>query len=58
MGRVQVVLSDETEKQLRGAIFRSKGMRKGNISEAIEEAIADWIEKQAKMELEKEAENK
>ena len=46
MGRIQVVLSDETEEKLREAIFKSKGMKKGNISDAIEEAIEDWIEKQ------------
>jgi hypothetical protein len=48
MGRVQVVLKDETEERLREAIFKTKGMKKGNISDAIEEAVEDWIQKSMK----------
>jgi hypothetical protein len=43
--RLQVVLNDDTEARLRDAIYKTKGMKKGNISEAIEEAIEDWIAK-------------
>lgn len=46
--KLQVVLSDETEQRLRDTIYKTKGMKKGNISEAIEEAIEDWIEKSLK----------
>lgn len=48
MGKITLVLDDEREKKFRKAIFESKGMKKGNISEAIEEAIDCWIEKQEK----------
>jgi hypothetical protein len=46
MGKVTLVLDDKREECFREAIFKSKGMHKGNISEAIEEAIDLWIEKQ------------
>ncbi len=44
MGRIDIVLSDEVEKELREAIVKELGMKKGNISIAIEEAIKMWIE--------------
>lgn len=44
MGRIQVVLKDETEKKLRDTIYRTRGSwKKGYISEAIEEAVDGWI---------------
>jgi hypothetical protein len=48
MGRIQVVLDDKTETELRDVIYRTKGMKKGNISDAIEEAIGLWIQEQRK----------
>jgi hypothetical protein len=44
MGKMNVVLNDEIEKKFRKAVFERKGMKKGNISEALEEAIEEWIE--------------
>ena len=44
MGRIDIVLSDETEKELREEIVKELGMKKGNMSIAIEEAIKMWIE--------------
>ncbi|MGI0058477.1 MAG: ribbon-helix-helix domain-containing protein [Nitrosotalea sp.] len=43
MGRIDIVLSDETELELRQEIVKELGMKKGNISIAIEEAIKLWI---------------
>lgn len=37
------VLDDELEEKFRKAVFEKKGMKKGNISEALEEAIQQWI---------------
>ncbi|MCW3986165.1 MAG: hypothetical protein NWE91_07155 [Candidatus Bathyarchaeota archaeon] len=43
MGKINVVLKDKLEEKFRRTIFERKGMKKGNISEAIEEAIDLWI---------------
>jgi hypothetical protein len=44
MGRIQIVLPDDLEKEFRDEVFKSLGMKKGNMSLAIEEAIELWIE--------------
>lgn len=44
MGRMQIVLSDDLEKAFRDEVFNRLGMKKGNMSLAIEEAIRLWIE--------------
>ena len=38
------MLPDDLEERLRDTVFRRKGMRKGNLKEAINEAITLWIE--------------
>lgn len=43
MGKMNIVLSDKLEERFRKAIFQRKGMKKGNISKALEEAIEYWI---------------
>lgn len=48
MGKMNIVLDDKTEEKFRETVFTSKGMKKGNISIALEEAIELWIEQQAK----------
>jgi hypothetical protein len=48
MGKMNIVLKEETEQRFRKAVFESKGMKKGNISEALEEAIDLWIAEQTK----------
>ena len=40
----------DTEERFRKAVSNSKGMKKGNISIAIEEAIDLWIEEQKRKE--------
>lgn len=44
MGRIDIVISDGLEEDFRQEVFRSIGMKKGNISLAVEEAIKMWIE--------------
>lgn len=44
MGRIDIVISDELEKEFREEVSKSLGMKKGNISLAIEDAIKSWME--------------
>jgi hypothetical protein len=44
MGKMNVVISDETETRFREAVAYHKGMKKGNISKALEEAINLWLD--------------
>jgi len=45
MRRIDAYLPDELEQQFREAVARRLGFRKGNLSEALEQAIRLWIEK-------------
>ncbi len=45
MGRIDVILPDELEERFRSKVFKKLGMKKGNITTAIIEAIEHWIEK-------------
>jgi hypothetical protein len=45
MARVNLLLSDELEKEFRQKVFERYGMKKGNIAKAIEEAITEWVER-------------
>jgi len=47
MGRMYIVLSDETERRLRLAVVTVFGGKKGDLSGAIEEAVKQWLEKNA-----------
>lgn len=42
---MNIVVNDELAERFKKAVFKKKGMKKGNISEAIQEAMKDWIEK-------------
>lgn len=44
MGKMNVVISNELETRFREAVAHYKGMKKGNISKALEEAIKMWLE--------------
>lgn len=48
--KLTILLKDDLDKRFREAVFRSKGMHRGNITEAIEEAIELWIEETEKKE--------
>ena len=43
MGKMNVVLPDDVEERFRRAVFERIGMKKGNISEALEEAVDLWM---------------
>ena len=44
VGRIDVILPDELEKKFRNKVFKKFGMKRGNITAAISEAIKQWIE--------------
>lgn len=44
--KLNLVVSIELEKEFREAIFKKYGMKRGNITKAIEEAINEWMQKQ------------
>ena len=48
MGSIKVILSEELEKEFRDEVYKRMGMKKGNITLAIEEAVRMWIEAQRK----------
>ena len=43
MGKINIVLGDDVEEKFRKAVYQRMGMKKGNISKALEEAIEHWI---------------
>ena len=40
---INVLVDDNLDEKFREAVYQKKGMHKGNISEALIEAIEDWI---------------
>ncbi len=44
MGRVDIILPDDLEEQFREEVFKRLGMKRGNITRAVKEAIRQWIE--------------
>ena len=48
MGSIKVNLPDELDEKFRAEVFESKGMKRGNLKDAIREAILIWIEVQQK----------
>jgi hypothetical protein len=45
LGRINVDISDELEKQLRLKTVEQFGGKKGDLSRAIQEAVKTWINK-------------
>jgi len=43
MGRIDVILDDELERKFREEVFKRYGMKKGNLTEALQEAINVWL---------------
>jgi hypothetical protein len=41
--KLTVLIKDDLDEKFRQTVFQRKGMHKGNITEAIEEAIDQWI---------------
>ncbi len=45
MGKVNLSIDDEIDKKFRVAVAKKKGLRKGNLTKAVEEAMKLWISK-------------
>jgi hypothetical protein len=45
LGRINVDISDEQEKQLRLKTIEKFGGKKGDLSKAVQEAVKTWIDK-------------
>ena len=43
MGRLNLIVPDDFEEQFRNEVFNRKGFRKGNLTEAIIEAMKLWM---------------
>ena len=43
MGKMHLAIDDDLDNRFRMAVAKKKGMRKGNLTEAVEEAMKEWI---------------
>lgn len=48
MGIIDVILDDKFEEKLRQEVFKRYGMKRGNLTEAIREALETWVEEEPK----------
>lgn len=46
MGNIKVILPDDLEKKFRAKVYERYGMKKGNITIAILDAVKTWTEKE------------
>lgn len=43
MGRLNLSVKDDVESRFRETVFKRRGMKKGNLTESLEEAMLMWI---------------
>lgn len=43
MGRIDLNVNDELDKKFKEQVFKRKGMKKGNLTKAVQEAMVLWI---------------
>ncbi len=44
MGKYNLNVNDKLDEKFRKSVAKKKGMKKGNITEALEEAMIMWID--------------
>jgi hypothetical protein len=44
MGKINLTINDDLERQFRELAYKTKGMKKGFLTDATEEAITIWLE--------------
>ena len=48
MGKLNLVISDEIDEKFRLEVAKRLGMKKGNLTKAVEEALELWLEGKVK----------
>jgi len=48
MGRIDIILPDELEQKFRTEVAKQLGMKRGNLTLAVQEAVKSWIETRRK----------
>lgn len=48
MGKLNLIISDELDEKFRLEIAKRLGMKKGNLTKAIEQAISLWLKEKSK----------
>lgn len=43
MAKMHLSINDDLDNRFRMAVAKKKGMKKGNLAAAVEEAMKDWI---------------
>jgi len=43
MGKLNIKIKDKIDSKFRKEVFKRKGMKKGNLTQAVEEAMLLWI---------------
>lgn len=43
MGKLNIKVKEEIDSKFRDEVYKRKGMKKGNITKAVEEAMLLWI---------------
>ena len=43
MGKLNLKIKDDVDRKFRAAVFKQKGLKKGNLTESVEEAMLLWI---------------
>jgi hypothetical protein len=51
MGRIDIILPDDVENKLRMEVGRRMGAKRGNLTEAIIQAVNAWMEKDAELKM-------
>jgi hypothetical protein len=48
MAKLNLVIRDDLDTMFREEVFKRKGMKKGNLTESVEEALELWLKLEAK----------
>jgi hypothetical protein len=43
MGKLNVIIREDIDQKFREEVFTRKGMKKGNLTKAVEEAMLMWV---------------